>query len=220
MNWSEENASAGEEHVRNTRKNSLKTMEHEAEGYRIDACSSSRGCPNRIHPENVLIQELEKKLSARDLKTFLKTYINGPVRKHHEFRVSVSNCPNACSRPQIVKFGLIGACRPMVSEEPCTQCQSCVDACDERAVSFTEEFETPIIDMEKCLACGKCIKVCPTGTLAEEVRGYRVLVDGKLGRHPRLARELEGIFSAEEVLALVDRHLDFFQMNYLVSVQK
>ena len=219
MKWPEKNGSTGEEHVRDSREKSLRDTEHEVEGYRIETCFGLRGCPNSIHAENNLIQELDKKLAARDLKTFLKTYINGPVRKHHEFRVSVSNCPNACSRPQIVNFGLIGACRPMVSEQPCTQCQSCVDTCNERAVSFTEESETPIIDMGKCLACGKCIKVCPTGTLSEEVRGYRILVDGKLGRHPRLGRELEGIFSAEEVLALNSRRLDFFQMNYLTKAR-
>lgn len=203
------------EHVRNSQKKFLNNMEDEIKGYRIETCFGSGGCPNRISQDNDLVQKIEEKLSDRDLKIFLKEYINGPVRMHHEFRVSISDCPNACSRPQIVNFGVMGACRPMVSEELCTQCQACLDACAEHAISFTDESETPIIDMEKCLACGKCIKACPTGTLAEEARGYRVLVDGKLGRHPRLGRELEGIFSAEEVLALVDQYLDFFQMSHI-----
>ena len=203
------------EHFRNCQKKSPSNMGDEIKGYRIETCSGSGGCPNRISQDNGLVQKIEEKLSVRDLKIFLKEYINGPVRIHHEFRVSISDCPNACSRPQIVNFGVIGASRPMVSEETCTQCRACLDACAEHAISFTDESETPIIDLEKCLACGKCIKVCPSGTLAEGTRGYRVLVDGKLGRHPRLGRELEGVFSAEEVLALVDQYLDFFQMSHI-----
>ena len=34
---------------------------------------------------------------------------------HHEFRVSLSACPNACSRPQIVDIGLIGAVTPVLT---------------------------------------------------------------------------------------------------------
>ena len=41
--------------------------------------------------------------------------------------------------------------------------------------------------------------------------GYRILVGGKLGRHPRLARELPGIHSPEETLKIVERCTDVFQ---------
>ena len=46
--------------------------------------------------------------------------------------------------------------------------------------------------------------------LAEEARGWRVLLGGKLGRHPQLGKELEGIHSTAEVLALVERCLDLY----------
>jgi dissimilatory sulfite reductase (desulfoviridin) alpha/beta subunit len=36
------------------------------------------------------------------------------------------------------------------------------------------------------------------------------MVGGKLGRHPQLGRELEGIFSKEQVLAIVERCLNIY----------
>jgi dissimilatory sulfite reductase (desulfoviridin) alpha/beta subunit len=46
--------------------------------------------------------------------TPLKKIVRGSLRIHHEFRISISDCPNACSRPQITDIGLIGACHPVV----------------------------------------------------------------------------------------------------------
>ena len=41
------------------------------------------------------------------------------------------------------------------------------------------------------------------GTLAAGRTGYRVQLGGKLGRHPRLAAELPGIYDADSVLAII-----------------
>jgi dissimilatory sulfite reductase (desulfoviridin) alpha/beta subunit len=41
--------------------------------------------------------------------------------------------------------------------------------------------------------------------LAVNKLGYRILLGGKLGRHPRLARELPGIFTEEETLTIIAR---------------
>ena len=71
--------------------------------------------------------------------------------------------------------------------------------------------ESVAIDRQRCMACGKCILACPTGTLDEKASGYRVLLGGKLGRHPRLARELPGIFTEQEVLQIVDACLALYK---------
>ena len=60
------------------------------------------------------------------------------MKMHHEFRVSISDCPNACSRPQIADLGLIGARRPRVTDETCSQCGACVEVCREEAISLRE----------------------------------------------------------------------------------
>ena len=57
---------------------------------------------------------------------------------YHEFRISISHCPNACSQPQIVDVGLIGACRPEVTGEDCTLCGECLQICRETAISIKQ----------------------------------------------------------------------------------
>ena len=197
------------EHVRTCQERYLKHMEDEVKGHQVETCFGPSGCPNRALVCESLPSELEKTLSQRKLKDFLKERVEGPLKLHHEFRVSVSDCPNACSRPQIVDVGLIGGCVPEISEEPCSECGVCVDSCRENAVTVTDR--QPLVDASKCLLCGQCIRVCPTGTLKEGKRGYRILVGGKLGRHPRLGEELAGIYNPDEVLHMLDRCLDLYQ---------
>jgi len=109
--------------------------------------------------------------------------------------------------------GLIGACRPEVSDEICSQCGACQEVCRENAIWLQDDI--PFVDSSKCVSCGQCIVVCPTGTLQEGARGYRILVGGKLGRHPRLATELSGIYELEDVLKAVDLCIDHYHRHCL-----
>lgn len=197
------------EHVNATRKKFLENMEKEVRGYQVETCFGTGGCPNRAVDDEDVAGKLEILLAAKKLREFLEKKVKGPLKMHHEFRVSVSCCPNACSRPQIVDIGLIGASEPAVTEEPCSHCGLCVEACREGAVSMTENSDSPpVIDREKCVTCGLCAKGCPAGTLAEGRSGYRILVGGKLGRHPQLGKELEGIYPLEEALEMVEKCLN------------
>ena len=127
--------------------------------------------------------------------------------------MTFADCPNACSQPQIKDIGIIGACSPEVTEEACTRCEACVDACKEDAITLAPEADCPQIDYAKCLNCGKCMQVCPTGTIVEGKKGYRVQLGGKLGRHPRLAKELPGIYSEQQVLEIVKDCLKFYKQT-------
>jgi dissimilatory sulfite reductase (desulfoviridin) alpha/beta subunit len=69
----------------------------------------------------------------------------------------------------------------------------------------------PLIDMSACLLCGRCPAACPTECLALGARVFRVQLGGKLGRHPRLARELPGVYDEEAVLAVVAQCLEFYK---------
>ncbi len=199
------------EHVKTCQNRFLNRMEDEVKGYQVETCFGPSGCPNRAVIYEDFSQKIEDRLARRNLKSFLKEKVQGPLKMHHEFRVSISDCPNACSRPQIADLGLIGARSPRVSDEPCSQCGACVQACREDAISLEEEG--PVLDLSRCLSCGQCITACPTGTLQEKEKGYRILVGGKLGRHPRLAEELPGIYDREEALKMVHRCLDFYQKH-------
>lgn len=199
------------EHVKASQRRYLDQMEEEVKGYQVETCFGPTGCPNRVVIYEDLPRKVEERLAKRNLKSFLKDRVKGPLRMHHEFRVSISNCPNACSRPQIADLGLLGARSPKVSDVPCSQCEACVEVCREGAVSLLGQG--PLVDPTKCLSCGQCITACPTGTLHEAASGYRILVGGKLGRHPRLAAELPGIYGLADTLKMVDRCLDYYQRH-------
>ena len=186
-------------------------MEKEIKGYEITSCFGSSGCPNSANPVTRLSQDIEKIFEKEKLLEFLKKSVKGDLKFHHEFRVSLSDCPNACSRPQIADIGVIGAVLPGVSDEACTLCGSCAHACDEKAVEPDEKNQRPVIDDHRCLWCSKCITACPTGTLTENQKGFRIMLGGRLGRHPRLAMEIGGIHSHDQVLDIVKSCLAFYK---------
>lgn len=186
-------------------------MEKEIKGDEITTCFGSAGCPNTANSCTQLAKDIEKLLKKEDILTFLKANVKDDLKFHHEFRVAFSDCPNACSRPQIVDVGIIGASVPDLSEEICSHCNACVEVCDENAISLFYENEKPSIDYEKCLMCKKCIKACPTGTIIEKEKGFRVFLGGRLGRHPRLAMKVPGIKTHEQVLEIIKNCLKFYK---------
>lgn len=198
------------QHVHTVKQNFMRKMEDDIKGYQIESCFGSSGCPNRIPHENDLPERAEEILIKRDLKTFLKSKVNGPLKFHHEFRVSFADCPNACSRPQISDVGIVVALAPVVVGSECTQCGLCAETCLEKAVTIESGMNLPSLDFNRCVYCGQCIKSCPNETLARGKEGFRIMIGGKLGRHPRLATGLDGIFSRGETLELFERILGFF----------
>ncbi len=127
--------------------------------------------------------------------------------------MTISDCPNACSRPQIKDIGIIGVSAPVITEEACSLCGNCVEVCRDQAVQLDADAEIPVIDSQLCLQCGLCAKECPTGTIVDGQKGYRVLLGGKLGRHPRLAEPLPGIHTEDKVLKIVKKCIDYYKAN-------
>lgn len=72
----------------------------------------------------------------------------------------------------------------------------------------------PMFDYGKCMQCGMCVAKCPERALNCMENGYRVVLGGKLGRHPRLATELRGIHDEDVVLAIVSGCLDIYMREY------
>ncbi len=188
-------------------------MEKDIQGYDISTCFGGEGCPNSANACTQLSKDIQTLMEKADLLSFLKSSVQGDLKFHHEFRISLSDCPNACSRPQIVDIGIIGASVPRVGGEDCTLCNSCVESCPDKAVRLDQKNQIPIIDNDFCLSCGKCILACPTGTIKEKEKGFRVLLGGRLGRHPKLAMEVPGIQTHDQVLAIVENSLMFYKNN-------
>ena len=197
--------------VKATQKRFLAGMASEVKGYQLDTCFGPSGCPNTIGSSQQMVEHLDALLKRADLKSFLESLGIRDLKFHHEFRVTVAECPNACSQPQIKDVGIITACLPALTEVECTQCEACVDACKENAISIDSDNESPVIDMPCCVACGQCIPVCPTGTLTEGAKGYRVQLGGKLGRHPQLAREMPDIYDQATILQIVQACVDLIK---------
>lgn len=189
--------------VKATQKRYLSGMASEIKGYQLDTCFGPGGCPNRANSGDDLLKRIEALLKEEDLPGFLKQNVKGDLKFHHEFRITFSDCPNACSQPQIKDIGIIGAVLPEITGEKCSLCEACVEICAEGAVLINKEQEAPVINFDLCLKCGKCIKACPTGTIASAKNGFRVLLGGKLGRHPKLARELGRILNDNEAFEVV-----------------
>ena len=199
--------------VKATQARYLSSMASEVKGYQIETCFGPSGCPNRAAISDRLLEQIETLVKKEDLLGFLKERVKGALKFHHEFRISLADCPNACSQPQIKDIGIIGACTPELTDKSCTLCEACVEACKENAITLKTEEDHPQIDYTLCLHCGKCMQVCPSGTLAEGIKGFRVQLGGKLGRHPRLAKELPGIYDEKQVLQIVKDCLHFYKQT-------
>ena len=199
--------------VKATQTRYLKKMSSEVKGYQVDACFGSSGCPHRTMASEGLVEKIERIMADADLLAFLRYRVQGDLKFHHEFRISIADCPNACSQPQIKDVGILGAATPAFTEIPCSTCGACADACKEDAVILSESGEATAIDFKRCVHCGSCAAACPTGTLETGKKGYRVLIGGKLGRHPRLARELPGIHDAETVVRMIGDFLVFYKTH-------
>jgi len=199
--------------VKATRKRFLANMNSEIKGWQLDTCFSSGECPNRAVSGEQLFNKIEALLREAELLAFLKAHVTGKLKFHHEFRIGLSECPNACSQPQIKDIGIIGACSPLLTDEPCTCCEACVDVCKENAIRMDREQEKPLIDSDLCLICGQCIDVCPTKTLIAGKKGFRIQLGGRLGRHPKLAKELPGIFTEDETLKIIKACITFYKQN-------
>ncbi|MEE4607788.1 MAG: 4Fe-4S dicluster domain-containing protein [Desulfobacteraceae bacterium] len=190
------------EEVEASRRRFVSGMSREVKGYQVDGCFAAGGCPNRIGDATRLLERIEAVLQEADLLSFLKYTVDGPLKFHHEFRVSLAECPNSCSQVQVKDIGILAASPPQITDAPCTACGACVEDCPDDAVRL-DDPGSPRIDPALCLRCGRCIAACPTGTLAGGQTGYRVQLGGKLGRHPRLARELPGIYGEDDVIDIV-----------------
>lgn len=198
-------------HIKMAQMEFIKKMDQGIKGYEIETCFGPSGCPNSITEQGDITERFDTLLEQKGIKEFLLSTVEGKLKLHHQFRISVSDCPNACSRPQIVDIGLIGALRVKSSENECIHCMKCVEECRESAIEMHDNG--PVINDELCLMCCACIKACEQGHLISGKSGYRILVGGKLGRHPMLGIDLGRIFSPVQAINVVDFIIDYYKSN-------
>ncbi|MBS4021346.1 MAG: 4Fe-4S binding protein [Dethiobacter sp.] len=167
-------------------------------------CRASQGCRKSQFKSPEEIKQFDDCLEASGLD---RQVHSGPVLIHHKFRAAAAGCPNCCSEPQIRDFAIVAGTRPRVSDEACSDCGACVKVCPDRAITLEQG---PVIDREQCLECGLCIRACPTGTLVPALQGVKVLVGGRLGRRPTLARPLTDLVPLAEGLRILDACIAYY----------
>ena len=213
----EEVAAAGRNLVTKTdleesKRKHLKSLSENIKGYSLDACFGSSGCHNAVVSSADAVSNLDNLLEKADLLTFLRSRLGDRLKLHHQLRVTIADCPNSCSQPQIKDIGVIGQAQIDCQPRECTGCGECEAVCEESAIVLKDGFLVGI-DEDLCVQCGACAQICPTDSISTTAGTFRVLVGGKLGRHPQLARELTRDLDGQQVLDLVGVIVDFFKAN-------
>lgn len=130
------------------------------------------------------------------------------VRLPHKFKIGIGGCPNNCVKPAFHDFGIMGQSVPDYDPDLCNACNKCsvIGKCPVKA-AYQGEDGTLVIDAEKCTNCGKCIGACNFDSIEEKARGYKITIGGIWGKTQRMGSPVPGIYSEDEVMALIEKAL-------------
>jgi dissimilatory sulfite reductase (desulfoviridin) alpha/beta subunit len=159
------------------------------DGYELQPCRGLEGtCPFALVKDSSLVQRIDLVVRASVWwQRFNRD--SDRVRPHHaRFRVALAACPNACTMPQIRDIGIIAAVTPQAIQPECNGCGCCERTCREGAIVVQDG--RAVFHEERCVGCGQCIQSCPQQVIDPGPVKLRVLVGGRMGRHPRWAEEL------------------------------
>ena len=170
---------------------------------------------------DALLGQLRRAVEESGWHRFVNERTGGVIRRHDAFSVALAGCANACSNPHIADVGLVAVWRPEADKNLCAGSLACAGkgglapcaaSCPESAVAMLRR--KPAIDCKICLDCGRCVKACPSLALSGP-RGWRVYLGGRLGRRPRLAAPLSGLFPAADLpgvlAACLKLHMDHYR---------
>lgn len=169
--------------------------------FKVESCRSLAGCPRAVADTYQLSKIMERIFQETEFSKKRKAQLGEKVKQHHIFKACLAGCANGCSQPQIKDFSLIAKVLPKFQTELCTLCGRCCTACKENGLQIKDDLL--IFSEDKCLGCGDCWRACPTQAVIKGEEKWRLLVGGKLGRHPQLAQEAALISAREGIEYLV-----------------
>ncbi|VVB72508.1 Sulfite reductase, dissimilatory-type subunit alpha [uncultured archaeon] len=163
----------------------------------VTACPGLPVCRKALADSQSFAQQIDRKFSGMLLP--------------QKFKVTVSACPNACSKPLENELGFCAAAEPRLEAEACMGCDLCVDICKEKALSL--QNGKPLLDKSRCVLCANCVDCCPTDAWKAERMGYAVYAGGKMGRHPELGEKIADFVDEEQGMGMIQRCLDFYRQH-------
>ncbi|MBI5327249.1 MAG: 4Fe-4S binding protein [Deltaproteobacteria bacterium] len=171
--------------------------------YDIIICRAGTiGCLHAIINPKPIADKIEILLDELGLGKHIKTKAKGKLLYHMKFKIALAGCPNACPQPQIKTFGISGQARPAATDAHCVECIKCVDICKEDgAIKIIDA--RPVFDYSLCVLCDDCAEVCPTESIVIEKKGFKVMANGKLGRHPKLADVIKEVATEDEIYEIL-----------------
>ncbi len=181
--------------------------------YTIELCHSRFfGCDRDLINVRELGPKIKQKMEELKITEILADKSAEVLMPHSTFTVSISGCSNICTASESKEVGIHGTAKPVVTDEECIQCESCVKTCLDRVVSLQDG--QPVINEDYCKVCGDCIRVCPTGTLAAAEKGCRIMVGGTFGRFAQYGRELYKITDTDTIFPILEACVDLIKKEW------
>jgi dissimilatory sulfite reductase (desulfoviridin) alpha/beta subunit len=131
----------------------------------------------------------------------------------HKFKMGVGGCPNNCIKPALNDIGIMGQTKPLFDNDLCRGCKKCSVEMSCRVNAAKLENRVLEINSDKCINCGQCISYCNFNAIKPHEEGFKIFLGGKWGKSSKLGEPLEGIFSKDDMMSIVEKCIFYYKEN-------